>query len=93
MDQVKQMVGAGVSLPTAIKEVLGQSVTSWADKHGLSRTVTSEVLNCERAPRPDVCRALEVDLGGAAYEWATALWEAARPSVERFAPPASANAA
>jgi hypothetical protein len=85
MDQVKQMVEAGVSLPTAIKEALGQSLTSWADRHGLSRPTTSEVVNCERAPRVDVCKALAKDLGGSAYDWALLLWEAARPSSDSFA--------
>lgn len=91
MDQVKQMVDAGVSVPTAIKEAIGQSVTSWADKHGLVRPIASEVINCERTPRPDVCRALAADLGESAYEWALFLWEAARPTIERFAPPVEAN--
>lgn len=85
MEQVKHMVEAGVSIATAIKEALGQSVTSWADKHGLSRPIVSDVLNGERVPRADVCRALAADLGGTPYEWAMELWSAAKPSEERFA--------
>ncbi len=85
MQQVKQMVEAGVSLSTAIKESLGTSVTAFADENRLSRTLTSEVLNGERMPRADVCLALEKRLGGLAYEWALLLWEAARPTPERFA--------
>jgi hypothetical protein len=85
MEQVKQMVEAGVSLSTAIKEAIGQSVTSWADKHGLSRQIASEVLNSERSPRVDVCEALAMDLGSDAYSWALELWGAARPNAERFA--------
>lgn len=84
MDNVKQMVQAGVSLPTAIKEAIGQSVTSWADKNDLSRQITSEVLNCERSPRVEVCRALERDLGGDAYAWALLLWQGARPNAAAF---------
>jgi hypothetical protein len=85
VDQVKKMVESGVSLSTAIKESLGQSVTAWADKHSLSRQITSEVLNSERAPRVDVCRALEADLGGPALEWAQLLWRTAEPKPEAFA--------
>ena len=85
MEQVKQMVAAGVSLPTAIKEALGRSVTAFADSHGLSRQISSEVLNCERSPRVDVCRAIANDLGGDAFAWANLLWEGARPHAEDFA--------
>lgn len=84
MEQVKQMVAAGVSLSTAIKEVIGQSVTSWADKHSLNRSITSEVLNLEHGPRADVCRALAKDLGGSAFDWATLMWECAKPSPTNY---------
>ncbi len=85
MEQVKQMIDAGVSLSTAIKEALGQSVTSWADRHSLARPTTSEVLNCERTPRVDICRALAADLGGEPLDWALLLWEHAKPRPEEFA--------
>jgi hypothetical protein len=84
MEQVKQMVAAGVSLSTAIKESIGTSVSAWADKHGFNRSITSEVLNLERAPRADVCRALEKDLGGSAYEWALLMWESSRPVAANY---------
>lgn len=90
MDKVKQMVAAGISLSTAIKEVLGSSVTAFADRHELSRPIASEVLNLDRSPRADVCEALAKELGGDAYEWALLLWEGARPSPERFAAPSAA---
>lgn len=85
MDKVKQMMDAGISLGTAIKEALGQSVTSWADKNSLSRQIVSEVLNSERTPRVEICRALERDLGGDAYAWAMLLWEGGRPNADAFA--------
>lgn len=85
MDRVKQMIAAGISASTAIKELLGQNVSAWADKHDLARSTTSEVLNGDRAPRVDICNALAQDLGGMPFDWALLLWESAKPSEERFA--------
>lgn len=94
MQQVKEMVAARVSVSTAIKESLAMSQTAFADKYGLGRTTTSERLNLERAPDVSTCEALSKELGGAPYEWALFLWEAARPSEDRFnAAAASADAA
>jgi hypothetical protein len=84
MDSVKRMIGAGANLSMAIKQELGMSVTAFADKFDLARTITSEVLNLDRAPRMDVCRALASELGGEPYEWAVLLWEAAKPQPARF---------
>lgn len=85
MDRVKQLLAAGLSLPAAIKDSLGMSVTSFADKYDLPRSITSEVINLDRAPRAAYCSALAAELGGTAYEWAELLWESAKPQPERFA--------
>jgi hypothetical protein len=90
VNQVKQMVEAGVSVPTAIKEAIGTSVTSWADKHELSRTLASEMINLVRLPDTLMCAALAADFGGEPYDWAVFMWEAARPSAERFLPQVAA---
>lgn len=84
MDKVKKLMAAGMSLSAAIKEALGMSITSFADKHRLHRSITSEVINLDRAPRLDQCAALATELGGSAFEWAELLWEHARPQQEAF---------
>lgn len=85
MQQVKQMLAAGVSVSTAIKEALGMSVTAFADKHELARTITSEMLNLSRFPDLPTCTALAKELGGEPYDWALLLWKAAKPVKTRFA--------
>jgi hypothetical protein len=85
VDRVKKLMSAGLTLPSAIKEALGMSVTAFADKHDLSRSIASEVINLERGPREPYCSALAHELGGSAYEWAELLWSEAKPQPERFA--------
>ena len=85
MQQVKQMIEGGVSASTAIKEAIGTSVTSFADRNGLSRIYTSEILNLVRAPDAATCEALGTELGGEPFEWALFLWEYAKPDADRFA--------
>jgi len=84
VENVKRMVEGGTSVPTAIKEALGISVTAFADRHGLHRSTTSEVINLDRGPREPICSALAIELGGTSLEWAELLWSAARPKPEQF---------
>lgn len=85
MERVKKLVEAGLDLPSAIKAALEMSVTAFADRHDLARSVASEVINLERGPREPYCSALAKELGGSAYEWAELLWSAAKPQPEKFA--------
>ena len=84
MERVKKLLAAGLSLPSAIKDALGMSVTAFADRHTLARSVASEVINLERGPREPYCSALAAELGGSAYDWAQLLWESAKPRPEKF---------
>jgi len=84
VDRVKQMIEAGVSLSTAIKEALPASVSEFCDQHGLTRPVVSDMINLVRAPDLRLCAALSKELGGEPYEWAMLLWEHAKPSADRF---------
>lgn len=84
MDKVKKMLDAELSLSSAIKEALGMSITAFADKHRLNRSITSEIINLDRAPRLDQCAALASELGGSPFEWAELLWQHSRPREESF---------
>lgn len=84
MQRVKEMMAAGVGVTTAIKEAIGMNVTAFADKHDLSRTLTSDVINLERFPRPAICLALSTELDGDPFDWAVLLWEAGKPERETF---------
>ena len=82
MDRVKELIAEGVDVSTAVKRALrerGFSVSGFADRHGLTRSITSEQVNLDRTPRDEFCRALAEELGGEPLDWATLLWEAAKP--------------
>jgi hypothetical protein len=82
--KVKKLLDAGMSLSSAIKEALGMSVTAFADKYGMPRSITSEVLNLDRSPRLQQCSALAQEIGGSPFEWAELLWEHSRPRADAF---------
>jgi hypothetical protein len=84
VDKVKKLMAAGMSLSAAIKEALGTSVTGFADKYEMPRSVTSEVINLDRTPRLQQCQALAEELGGSPFEWAELLWEHSRPREDAF---------
>lgn len=88
MDKVKQMVAAGVSIPTAIREALGASLSDVADRRGVDRVRLSEAINGIRRPTAQVAAALVAELGGTEFEWRELLWLAAKPE-----PPAASRAA
>lgn len=79
MDAVKRLVQAGASIPGAIKEALAQrdlSVVAFADRHGLPRSTTGDVINGLRRPTAAQVDALIAELGGDAPEWRFMLWRA-----------------
>lgn len=80
MNKVKQLINAGATVPTAIKESLGMTVGEFADKHGLPRPSTSEVINLGRRPTEAQAEALAAELGGTPEEWRLLLWQAAKPT-------------
>jgi plasmid maintenance system antidote protein VapI len=84
VDKVKKLMHAGMSLSAAIKEALGMSITGFADKYSMHRSITSEVINLDRAPRLEQCTALAKELGGSPFEWAELLWEHSRPREDAF---------
>lgn len=85
MDRVKELLAAGVSLPDAVRMALKErevSVSAFADRHDIARSIASEQLNLDRFPRTAFCQALEAELGGAADEWALLFWENGRPAAQ-----------
>jgi hypothetical protein len=48
------------------------------------------MINLVRLPDTLMCAALAADFGGEPYDWAVFMWEAARPSAERFLPQVAA---
>lgn len=79
MDKVKKLIRAGASIPTAIKESLGMTVTDFADKHDLSRTAVAAAISGDRRASDAIIAALVSELGGTEQEWRVLLWESARP--------------
>lgn len=81
MDKVKQMLDAGVSLPTAIKEALSpMKIGEFATKHGLHEKYVSNAINGNARPNEKLLKALVKELPGVdAYGWRLRLWEAGRP--------------
>lgn len=84
MNQVKRMMEAGVSLPTAVKEILANkepSVTlaKFAEDSGRSVTTISNVINGNVKPSDADIAALVDEFGGDADEWRLLLWEQSRP--------------
>ena len=92
MNQVKRMMSAGVSLPTAIKEILSKrepamTLAAFAEKHGRSVTTISNVINGNVKPSDDDIAALVAEFGDTAEEWKLLLWEHSRPDgveISRF---------
>jgi hypothetical protein len=80
MDKVKQMVEAGVSIPTAIKEALGISVSEFAAKHGLVRSTAAGQINGLVRADEKIATALSTEVGGTVDEWLDLLWHATRPT-------------
>jgi hypothetical protein len=84
MEKVKQMVQAGVSIPTAIKEALSQngldSLEAFAGKYGLIRAAVSNHINGNVRPSDEAIAALISELGGTPDEWRELLWLAAKPA-------------
>lgn len=83
MENVKKMIEAGTSIPTAIKEALMQkgfaTLSEFADKKGLVRNAVANHLNGSRRPTGDTIRALVAELGGTDDEWRELLWLAGKP--------------
>ena len=81
MDKVKRLVEAGASIPTAIKESLGMTVSAFAEKYGFPQATVSEFINGSRRPSHAFLAALISELGGTEDEWRVLLWKAGKPEV------------
>lgn len=84
MNKVKEMMQAGVSLPTAVKELLtqkGLTLAAFAEKHGRAVTTVSNVINGNVKPSDGDVDALISEFGGEAHEWRMLLWEHSKPVV------------
>jgi len=79
MERVNKLIEAGASIPTAIKEALGMSVTDFAEKHDLDRPTVSAQINGSVRAGADTINALIAELGGTEAEWVELLWRASRP--------------
>lgn len=80
MDKVKEMVDAGVSVPTAIKEVLGIRLSEFAKKHNLNATTLRMQVYGHVRANDETVAALAAELGGTEHDWRMLLWEAGRPT-------------
>ena len=82
MEQLRKMLAAGVSLPTAIKECLSpMSVAEFAEKHSRPASQISNVINGNWKPNDADVAALVAQFGGSPAEWRLLLWEHSRPAV------------
>lgn len=80
MEKVKQMVEAGVSVPTAIRETLGVSVTEFADEIEYPRQYASDTINLVRRPDLRFLNGIAARCGGTPAEWEEFLWLATKPA-------------
>lgn len=86
MNQVKRMMQAGVSLPTAVKEILAQksppmTLAKFAEDSGRSVTTISNVINGNVKPSDADIDALVAEFGGTPQEWRMLLWEQSKPEI------------
>lgn len=79
MNKVKGLIGAGSSIPSAIKESLPGTVRAFALAHGLNYTAVSDSINGNRAPTSAIVESLIAELGGTDQGWRELLHEAGRP--------------
>ena len=86
MERVNKLIEAGASIPGAIKEALGMSVTDFAERHGLDRATVSGHINGSARCTPETARALCAELGGTEAQWLELLWRAARPQPSSQSP-------
>jgi hypothetical protein len=82
---VRQMVDAGVSIPTAIKEALAKngldSVTAFAERYALNPSAARNHLAGLVRATDDTVTALVAELAGTTDEWRELLWLAAKPAL------------
>jgi predicted ArsR family transcriptional regulator len=83
--EVRQMIDAGVSIQTAIKEALSKnglgSITAFAEAHQLNPSAVRNHLGGLVRATDETVAALMAELGGTADEWRELLWMAAKPAV------------
>lgn len=79
MDKVKEMIEAGVSIRTAIREALGMNYAEFGRKHGIAHASVKLHLTGHVKPTEKTINALIAELGGTEDEWRWLLWEAGRP--------------
>jgi len=84
MDRVKKLISAGLPISDAVKAALGMTVTAFAEKHRLPRSITAEALNGARVATSAQLDALVAELGGTREEWRELLWLAAKPAHVRL---------
>lgn len=80
------MMSAGVSLATAVKEILAKrepslTLAGFSEKYGRPVTTISNVVNGNMKPIDADIEALVAEFGGDAHEWRMLLWEQSKPSV------------
>lgn len=84
MDKVKELIGLGLSVPSAIKGALEsnglESVKEFCDKYELPRGSVSNHLNATTRATDQTIAALVAELGGTENAWRELLWQAMRPA-------------
>lgn len=81
MEKVKRLVEAGASVPTALKEALGMSLTAFVAAHpGLVREEISGVVNLRIVPDDDQAVAFAAEYGCTPVEFREFWWTYARRS-------------
>lgn len=78
MEKVKRLVEAGASVPTALKESLGTSVSAFAERHGLTREEVSGAVNLRIVPTPTCAHAFASAYGCPIGEFYEFWWTHAR---------------
>lgn len=86
MNQVKQMMAAGVSLATAVKEILARrepsmTLSAFADNHDRPVTTISNLINGKLVPTDADIAAFVAEFGGEPDEWRMLFWEQMRPVI------------
>lgn len=80
MDRVKKLIRAGARTQTAIREALGMTLTAFADKYGIPRSLAQQHITGRLRPSDATIAGLIAELGGTEAEWRELFWQAAKPA-------------